>query len=112
MAGSRRIFNYTSDTGTKYLIESDESNYEAANAGATINPTQAELDAGNFIPKSIQPRYMVYRGASGTTIKVVIAERSRVVNAPATLAIDAGGSTVTVYKSFYRGESTRGPFNS
>lgn len=70
MAGSRKWFVYTTDAGTDFGIQLDESNTEAVNAG-----TQDYTDSVTIpfaLPRNIKPRAVYYTNASRTrTIKCV-----------------------------------------
>lgn len=105
MSGSRRIFNYTADDATRFLLEADEDNYEQVNAGGNIEPTPAELTAGNYLPNSIEPRYAVYKSASGAVVKVPVVSIARVTTLPTTMVFDIEGVATDGRLSFYRGES-------
>lgn len=70
MAGSLKWFVYTTDAGTPYAINADESNVEAAN-GTTFGWTSADPIDG--VPRNFRPRFAVYEGAGGTrTIRIPI----------------------------------------
>jgi len=70
MAGSRKYFVYTTDDGTDFAANLDESNTEAVNGG-----TQDYADGVTVkytLPGNISPRAAVYRNAAGTrTIRCV-----------------------------------------
>lgn len=72
MAGSIKWFVYTTDNGTDFAIEADESNVEALAAG-----TQDYPESGNppvfAVPINLKARYAVFSNDAGTRrIKVPI----------------------------------------
>lgn len=64
MAGSIKWFIYTTDDGTDFALEADESNIEAFSAG-----TQDYPDTGTppifAVPRNVRPRYAVFQSPSG-----------------------------------------------
>jgi len=69
MAGSRKWFVYTDDTGTDYAINLDESNTEAVNSTGLGFPADGPTAA---VPKNIKPREIFYSNAARTrTIRCV-----------------------------------------
>jgi hypothetical protein len=70
MAGSKKWFVYTSDDGTDFAINLDESNTEAVNGS-----TQDYVAGTAFrysVPRNLRPRTAVYANAAGTrTIRCV-----------------------------------------
>ncbi len=67
MAGSRKWFLYTDDSGTEFAIQLDESNTEAVMAGAT--PSGDYLDTSTAtaaVPRNIKPRCVYYADAART----------------------------------------------
>lgn len=70
MAGSIKWFVYTTDNGTQFAIELDESNTEALNGsdGDYDNNTGVIFS----VPKNLTPRYAYYQSSDGTrTIRAV-----------------------------------------
>jgi hypothetical protein len=65
MAGSRRWFVYTLDDGTNVSLNGDESNIEAVNGTAAVDPPVANRPPRQ-IPNGVTPRYVVYASADGT----------------------------------------------
>lgn len=64
MAGSRKWFVYTTDSGTDYGIQLDESNTEAVNGG-----TQDLADGVSIpfaLPRNVKPRRVYYTNADRT----------------------------------------------
>lgn len=64
MAGSRKDFLYTDDSGSVYAINLDESNTEAVNGNAGTITT-----ANNpriFVPRNVKPRELFYGNAART----------------------------------------------
>lgn len=85
MAGSRKWFNYTSDDGTTYALNGDESNIEAVN-GSTLGWTTGNAK----LPKGYSPRFAAYSNTEGTrTIKVPVLTAAKY----ATLLTDGGNLT-------------------
>lgn len=64
MAGSRKWFEYTTDAGTVFALNVDESNAEAVN-GTTGDYTGTST-VQNALPRNIQPRAGIYTNAAGT----------------------------------------------
>jgi hypothetical protein len=67
MAGSRKWFLYTTNGGTNYALNMDESNGEAVgNTDLTSanNPNIA-------LPRNIKPRYALYRSDDGKTSRKI-----------------------------------------
>lgn len=81
MAGSLRNFDYTSDDGTVYQINRDESNTEALNVGAGA-PT-----ATSVLPSGYEPRYALLYQVSNPLIK-----RKVTILEPTTFAAILGGT--------------------
>jgi hypothetical protein len=70
MAGSLKWFVYTTDAGTDFAINLDESNTEQVN-GATQDYV-AGIAIQYSLPRNVTPRYAVYSTADRTrTIKCV-----------------------------------------
>lgn len=70
MAGSRKDFLYTDDSGATFAINLDESNTEAVN-GNSGGITTAN-NPRNFIPRNVKPRELFYSNAARTrTIRCV-----------------------------------------
>lgn len=72
MAGSRKWFIYTTDSGTDFAIEADESNVESFAAG-----TQDYPETGTppifAVPRNVTPRYAVFGGLPNqSNIKVPV----------------------------------------
>jgi hypothetical protein len=64
MAGSRKWFEYTSNAGTVFALNGDESNIEAVN-GATGDYGAAST-VQVALPRNITPRAAVYTSTDGT----------------------------------------------
>lgn len=112
MPGSRRIFNYTSDSTERFLLEVDESNYEQVNATGNIEPTSGELIAGNYLPMSIEARYAIYKTSSGATLKIPVVSITRAAELPDAIVADIEGIATDARLTFYRGESSSSNFNT
>lgn len=70
MAGSRKDFIYTDDTGSEFAINLDESNTEA------INGTAGQVTVANtpqdYVPRNVKVREVFYTNAARTrTIRCV-----------------------------------------
>lgn len=65
MAGSRKWFVYTTDDGSDFAIQLDESNTEAVNGGTQDYPDTG-VDILYSLPKNITPRYFEYANLAGT----------------------------------------------
>lgn len=64
MAGSKKYFVYTTDTGVDFALLADESNTEAVNGG-----TQDYADGVSVLyelPRNVRPRRVIYGNAAGT----------------------------------------------
>jgi len=64
MAGSRKWFVYTSDEGTDFGIQLDESNTEAVNGGTQDYATGVTIPFA--LPRNIKPRRVFYTNAART----------------------------------------------
>lgn len=82
MAGSNKWFVYTTDDGTDFGIQLDESNTEELN-GATQDFVAA-LAIRFSIPKNLRPRFAVYASADGNrTIKCIALTQAVYTGIPA-----------------------------
>lgn len=99
MAGSIKTFVYTASAAgvSACVFNMDESNGEAV--------SNVDLDStgrGNSlpgIPRGLQPRYAVYRGASGVTRRVIISTEALFAALPATISVAnpiAGGGALVL----------------
>lgn len=64
MAGSKKYFAYSTDSGDIFAVIADESNTESVNGG-----TQDLIAGSNItyqLPRNVKPRRAVYQNASGT----------------------------------------------
>lgn len=109
MAGSRKWFVYTSDSGTDYAINRDESNLEAINAG---QQDYVEATAVNIaIPVNVKPRYCRFRSADGTVSRNIVALTPTIYNAIAVGSeITDGPSGKTLFLTEKVGERIRFPY--
>lgn len=70
MAGSRKDFLYTDDSGAVFVINLDESNTEAVNGNAGVLTTAN--NPKNFVPRNLKVRELFYvNGARTRTIRCV-----------------------------------------
>lgn len=107
MAGSLSYQVYTSDNGQSYAIYCDKSNALAVNASAQAVP--ASLPPVT-IPRSIRPRYALFRSDDGkVSRKVPLLKPSDVSALAADLSFTPTGATVPVKLSSVRGEALRIP---
>lgn len=67
MAGSRKWFVYSSDLGTDYAIQLDESNTEAVMGGADGDYTNT-TNVNAAVPRNIVPRAVYYGNALRTRV--------------------------------------------
>ena len=85
MAGSNKWFVYTTDDGTDFALQLDESNTEAVN-GATQDYVPAVAIKYN-LPKNVRPRTAYYRSADGNrTIKCVALTQTIYAGIPANVS--------------------------
>jgi hypothetical protein len=64
MAGSRKWFKYTTDSGTTFALEGDESNIEAVN-GTTNDYVSGDVGTVNFaVPRNVGLRTASYGNAT------------------------------------------------
>lgn len=76
MAGSRKWFVYSSDLGTDYAIQLDESNTEAVMGADGDFDDTSTIQAA--VPRNIQPRAVYYGNAARTrTIKCTVLTSER-----------------------------------
>lgn len=108
MSGSLSWFQYTSDNGQNYAIFADKSNVAAVNT-ATGGAAPATLP-NISLPRSIRPRYALYRSDDGlTNRKVPILTPADLAALTPNSQFTAQGTTVTVKLSSIRGEKIRLP---
>ena len=96
MAGSLSYQTYQSDAGQSFAIYCDLSNALAVNASASATPTGLPTFT---LPRSIRPRYALFRSADGkTTRKVPLLLPSDVAALVSTKSFvtNPGGVTVTI----------------
>lgn len=109
MAGSIKWFVYTTDNGTDFAIQADESNVEAVAAGT--QDYVAGLNVIFAIPRNLSPRYAFYRSADGLrTLRVPILTKALfdgIVTGAPTIADPIGAGTLTLAR--VRGEVVRLP---
>lgn len=89
MAGSRKWFVYTTDSGADYAIQLDESNTEAVNGAA--QDFVSGLAATDAVPRNIKPREIFYQNSSGTRVIRCVALTQVIYNG----AISGGVSTIS-----------------
>lgn len=66
MAGSKKVFRYTTDGGTDFGLLADESNTELAGGAVDLTGGTSTL---NMLPKNIKPRYGRYVSADGLVVR-------------------------------------------
>lgn len=100
MAGSRKWFVYTTDAGTLYGLNLDESNTEALNAGNNDVPNTG-VTVTEALPRNIKPRRVFYKSPDGKrTISCVALTPAVYVNAEAgqpTIPDPLSSGTLNVY---------------
>jgi hypothetical protein len=80
MAGSKRAFVYTADSGTTYSINCDESNVEAVNGAAATAPT---VGSPYVIPVRKLRRARYVNAATGTSRLVPVLTQAALAALPA-----------------------------
>lgn len=85
MAGSIKFFKYTTNGGTSYAIKMDESNGVAVGNTDLVDADLPIIE----LPRSIIPRYVLYRSADNlTTRKIpVTANNVDLAALPATITV-------------------------
>lgn len=78
MAGSNKWFVYTTDDGTDFAINLDESNTEAVN-GATQDYVPAVSIKYN-LPRNVKPRAAYYASADGSRVLRCVALTQTIYN--------------------------------
>ncbi len=89
MAGSRKNFVYTDDSGATYWLNLDESNTEAVNGNSFGYPASGgPVDA---LPRNIKPRRVFYVNPARTrTISCIV-----MTQAAYTTIVSSPGATIT-----------------
>lgn len=112
MAGSRKDFLYTDDTGTTFAINLDESNTEA------VNGTAGQLTVANgvqdYVPRNVKVREVFYGNAARTRTIRCVALTPAIYGSlltppfpPIPDPIDSGGPVLTLSRA--NGERRRVP---
>lgn len=110
MVGSKKYFEYTADTGSKYAIQLDESNTEALN-GSDGDYSDSGTSPTISVPRNIRPRYAEYVSADGNTTRRCYALSLAALNAAPPTIVDAvSGLTLSLRRK--RGERVRVPYGS
>ena len=89
MAGSRKWFVYTTDSGTDYGIQLDESNTEAVNGGTQDYAAGVAIPFA--LPRNIKPRRVYYTNSTRTRTISCVALTSTIY----TGLINGGVPTIT-----------------
>ena len=103
MAGSKKNFVYTTDTGDQFAILQDESNGEAL---ANADYTGADSTT-YFLPRNITPRYAMYRSSDGNYQRkiVVTSNTANATTLPGTVDFPTeNDGNVTMSLTLYVGE--------
>jgi hypothetical protein len=111
MAGSRKWFVYTTDSGNDFAIQLDESNTESVNGAA--QDFVDGLAIANAVPRNIKPREIFYSNAAGTRIIRCVALTQAIYNGAisggvATIPDPLGGGTLSLVRA--NGERLRIPY--
>lgn len=107
MAGSRKWFVYTTDAGTRFAIQLDESNTEEVN-GSVGDYANDATDPQVSIPRNITPRQITYVSADGNIRRDIVALTQAVFAAPPTSFVDQV-SGVTIGIKISKGEVLKRP---
>lgn len=108
MVGSKRYFEYTSDSGSKYAVQLDESNTRAVGGGANLYSDSGTSSAIG-LPKNIVARYVEYVSADTfTTRRCYCMTLAQYNAAPPTIEDAVSGLTLTLRRK--RGEKIRVPY--
>jgi hypothetical protein len=111
MAGSKKWLVYTSDLGTDFAINLDESNTEAVN-GSTQDFVEG-LAVVNSVPRNIKPRELFYSNAARTRVIRCVALTQTIYNGVVTGGVPTipdplSGGTLSLVRA--NGERIRLPF--
>lgn len=108
MAGSIKWFVYTTDDGTDFAINKDESNTEFINGGTQDYPNTGTIIYA--LPKNVTPRQLVFRSVDGTVTRKIVALTQTIYDAvlPASTFTDPVSGKVT-YLTRKEGELVRVP---
>jgi hypothetical protein len=103
MAGSRKWFIYTTDIGTDYALEADESNVEAFAAGTQDYPNTGTPPV-HAVPRNVIPRTATFVGQGGAralTVPVITPTIFNALNGTSTMPdpFDPGEVLVLSYKT-------------
>lgn len=90
MAGSRKWFKYTTDSGQVFAVNMDESNGEAVS-----NPDFGTTDTGVVtfaLPRNVQPRTATYRSFDGreSANVIVCSNTATIANIPEQITLSSG----------------------
>lgn len=80
MSGSRRNFQYTTDSGEIYLFNADESNTEAVNSSAAEITLPANINIG--VPRNYTMRRVYYTNGDETRTISAVAVTPAIYSAP------------------------------
>lgn len=111
MAGSKKWVVYTSDLGTDFAINLDESNTEAVNG--SVQDFVDGLAIANAVPRNIKPRELFYSNAARTRVIRCVALTQTIYNGVitggvATIPDPLSGGTLSLVRA--NGERIRLPF--
>jgi len=109
MAGSRKWFKYTTDSGDVFGVNMDESNGELvgnADFAATDNETVVYA-----LPRNVSPRSALYRSADGLVTRRIIltSADSNITNITSSFVVPAqdGNPVATMQLQSIKGEEVK-----
>jgi len=108
MAGSRKWFVYTSDSGVDFAIERDESLTEAVNGGTQDYADGVSITAA--VPRNLKPRTLTYETSDGRQSRTVVALTVNIFNGALAAVPSFSDAGATFFLKRRVGETFRLPF--